>query len=475
MIGIPIPACRMQSKSWKEKIKGNFSAFLLAAVAIGTVLYGLLGHALIRWAYFRESAGWLDRFFEGRRVLPLEEYLTEADGWLLWLAGGGFVVASALVLGITRKVFASAGAFFLISFLVFLLFEALPGLASAIHLDNTPYYAYLSRNVRDEKLVFRTRPHFRMKRENYKGELYSDLYGVEAPSYAYEMTTDSSGFRNPEGRTTAEIVLLGDSTMEYGENDEDSFSRRLERTSGITTLNFGLGHYGPFQYLELMQTYGLAARPRIVLFCYSEGTDLSDVHEYLHWKATGKYYNSLPPKNLLRRFLLVLEQLYVSRYGKDETRRYPLVELELGNRHDPAVFGFLSDTRSSEEILASEEMGILRNLLREFRDLAVKSGTRPVVFYFPIAAHIYSAYTSERSDPDWLRMRSEQIAVRANQELAVRQTVEDLGIPFLSISTVFENAAKEGKFLYYPFDTHWNSEGREIAAEYVAQKLKEIA
>jgi hypothetical protein len=37
--------------------------------------------------------------------------------------------------------------------------------------------------------------------------------------------------------------------------------------------------------------------------------------------------------------------------------------------------------------------------------------------------------------------------------------------------SVFKNKAAEGHLLYYPFDTHWNVEGRRTAAAFIASHL----
>jgi hypothetical protein len=54
----------------------------------------------------------------------------------------------------------------------------------------------------------------------------------------------------------------------------------------------------------------------------------------------------------------------------------------------------------------------------------------------------------------------------------MRQVVEELDIEIMSLTPVLEQAARQGKLLYYPLDPHWNPEGTEVAAKYVAETLK---
>jgi SGNH hydrolase-like domain, acetyltransferase AlgX len=64
------------------------------------------------------------------------------------------------------------------------------------------------------------------------------------------------------------------------------------------------------------------------------------------------------------------------------------------------------------------------------------------------------------------------VAAKANMEATMVRVSNGLHIKLASLTPIFEAAAKEGKFLYYPFDTHWNSTGREIAAAFVASILR---
>ncbi len=46
-----------------------------------------------------------------------------------------------------------------------------------------------------------------------------------------------------------------------------------------------------------------------------------------------------------------------------------------------------------------------------------------------------------------------------------------LHLPLVDLVAGFQNAAGQGKLLYYPLDTHWNREGRYLAAKLVAAFL----
>lgn len=92
--------------------------------------------------------------------------------------------------------------------------------------------------------------------------------------------------------------------------------------------------------------------------------------------------------------------------------------------------------------------------------------------YIPSAPHIYADYTTGDSGASWRGMRDQQIASKTNARNAMIALSSELKLSMLDLVPHFEIAAKEGKMLYEPFNSHWNAEGREIAARFVASALK---
>jgi hypothetical protein len=80
-------------------------------------------------------------------------------------------------------------------------------------------------------------------------------------------------------------------------------------------------------------------------------------------------------------------------------------------------------------------------------------------------------YSTEESGANWLAIRDEQVMAKANAEGAIITLGYELNMLLVDLSPSFEAAAREGKMLYYPMDSHWNSEGREVGAAEVAKIL----
>jgi hypothetical protein len=115
----------------------------------------------------------------------------------------------------------------------------------------------------------------------------------------------------------------------------------------------------------------------------------------------------------------------------------------------------------------------LRTLLAEFNANCLENNIKPIILYIPHAGHIYARYITGESGTNWREIRDSQVEARANVEKAVAAVADELGVAFISLTVPFESAAKNGAMLYHPFDSHWNSVGKELAAAWVARQLEE--
>jgi hypothetical protein len=91
--------------------------------------------------------------------------------------------------------------------------------------------------------------------------------------------------------------------------------------------------------------------------------------------------------------------------------------------------------------------------------------------YIPTGAHIYAPYSTDQSGKNWLQIRDQQIGAIMNTEEAITRLARELKIELISLTPIFETGARQGKLLYYQLDPHWNSEGRELAASFLADYL----
>ena len=475
------------------------SAYVLfVCVAILWIFYGWFGHELIKTIY--ESGGtWpLDTIMRQRAVIPLQSYYHAAD-YLLVLVTFRVVAFLLVLAALTILLRKPSGAllacfsFFLCSFTLFSLVELYPALIRPFHLTSLRYYAWKDCCVPDDTLGSRYKPFFSAE-ILFRGYLYSPEYGVEEPQVTVKWTTDKNGFvNNSAARDVSDIVIIGDSFVAAGLDEADTFGRRVEKISGLTVANLGVPGWGPFQYLEALKKYGVQQKPKYALFVFYAGNDIDDMREYLGWKK-GEHRNdydaSFLSQPFLRRYVTVLKD-GADLLGSVGDTIFSMTLGMLKNSHisaasihpDLAVVNIGQNTykmlippenkiSSSAELLASQYGEALKEILSEFKNLSVDSGIVPIIVYIPTITTIYAEHSSDQSGKNWLRWRKEQIDRKRNTENAVAVLARSLNIQLVNLSPAFESAAKQGKLLYHRFDTHWNSEGRQVAALYVAAALK---
>jgi acetyltransferase AlgX (SGNH hydrolase-like protein) len=362
--------------------------------------------------------------------------------------------------------------------LFYLFLEASPSAIYWFGLYRVDHFATLQAFVPDKTLVYRNRQpsYFRIF------NLRAVNYGIDAPLRSILYRFDTDGFRNAAHHGLSDVVLIGDSMVEYGDSDGDILVARLERLSGLSATSFGVGGYGPFHYLELFKRYGLQHKPKYALFCFYEDNDLGDIAEYLKWKSEGRYYD-----------FGILSAGFWSRYGAaiKSTAQYlhnrirrafrnpeptkslaDLANLRLQNDDVQMLLADKVSTETTENMLKSDEWKNLKSILVEFRDLAHAHQILPMIVYIPLAAHIYAEYSTPASGENWLKVRDEQIAAQANAENAMIRLARELQIELIDLTPAFKAKAKAGRVLYYPYDQHWNSEGRETAAAVITEALR---
>jgi SGNH hydrolase-like domain, acetyltransferase AlgX len=472
---------------------------VLSLVAAGLLIYVLLGQQVISAIYQAESA-WVDAILSGRAITPVEAYYRRADQLVfracLWLLGGYAALRIVLREPGGTMIFAVSLAF--MSFLLFCVFEIFPVLVPIFRLNVvSAYYAYKINYLPDAELGFREKPFNREIIRGFAGAAYSPIYGIDVAPTTIDWSMDQDGFRNAGSTQSADLVLLGDSYLDYGTDQLDTFGSRLDaKLPGISVQNLGKSGYSPFQYLVILNRYGLKYQPQYAVMAFYEGNDIADTRGYLHWKdarpsGTFSLLYSFSSDSLLRRYWAALsatrtklaetfiyfQDLMLHRIAKIRgyaPRVHPEIAiLNLQGKVYPKLFVDRFSAATTAEMLAREEFAALEDVFGKFRELCRAHGITPVVVYIPAAVHVYAKYSRQVSGMRWLRIRDAQIAASGNAESAVRTVVQKAGIDFLSLTPEFSRAAERGKMLYYALDDHWNADGREVAAEFLARALRD--
>jgi SGNH hydrolase-like domain, acetyltransferase AlgX len=395
---------------------------------------------------------------------------------MLWRFGRGLLMA--------------AYTFLVVSLLLFSLFECFPRLLDVVNLQPIAYYALKRDLMADPAFVFVLRKVNDVVRTTWKGDQYSSAYGVDVVPIPYVATTTAEGFRPNSAGPPYEIVLIGDSFLAMGEDDASTLSERLRAVSGRATFNLSRSWYGPHQYLELLKRYGLALRPKVVLLGFYAGNDIVDIREYHRWRREQRYYFYVDhaQRPFLVRYAIALTDTgaalretltkRLAHQARPETLGAPgeihpnLGLVQVGAQVVPMVFGEWNPEGSAEQLLATAEWQALYALLTEFHLLCRAEGILPVLLYIPSKSQVYAEYVTAHSGHRFVQAAARQRRIRTNMVAAITTLAQQIELPLINLLPSFEQQTEAGRLLYYPFDTHWNGEGIQAAADYIWHALQ---
>jgi hypothetical protein len=102
---------------------------------------------------------------------------------------------------------------------------------------------------------------------------------------------DENGFRNNGVPETVNILAVGDS-MTYGNmaTSDQSWPAHLERLTGKTVYNTGIGGYGPLQYLYVMKEQAAELKPESIIATFYTGNDFLDAYNMAYSNDIWKDY-----------------------------------------------------------------------------------------------------------------------------------------------------------------------------------------
>jgi hypothetical protein len=311
------------------------------------------------------------------------------------------------------------------------------------------------------------------------------------------MITDANGFRNsPPEKATYDIVALGDS-FTRASGVATPWPQKLAENTGSDVLNLGEVGFGPQDELKVLRQYGLKKQPQWVILAYFEGNDLYDVASYEQANPFilfrfGRYILNRGLEAWQERRPDTASAAAISNY------RYPIT-IKINHKDIEMVFfssyiSWLSLSR--EAIEASQNYHLVRETILRMRALSESAGANFLLVYVPSKSHVYLPYVNdpettariftdvpviELDESGFLQFRDKTTTPKL-----VRQHVDDQvslladfaaenHIHFLNLTPIFQEEAGAGAVLYYPFDTHWNQLGHDLAAvsinEYIEERL----
>jgi hypothetical protein len=280
-------------------------------------------------------------------------------------------------------------------------------------------------------------------------------------------SSDEHGFRNPAGVWTSagvDLAALGQSlTQGYCVPDGKGFVDLL-RPRYPVTLNLGTSGQSSLLQLAAIKEYLQTLRPKTLLWFYTEGIDLPDLHEESSHPLLLRYLEPAFSQNLVDRQSQIDNAL--RHFQSDQSARsslsasgsgiYTLPQLSLDILKLPHLRYKLDLMFGSNGIdtRAWSTLDLFRETLRQARMVTSSWGGR-----------LYFVYL-----PNWTRYRN-GATVPEREHAAVLKVVDALQIPVIDIAPAF--SSHPDPLSLFPFRRfgHYNETGNKIVAATVLKSL----
>jgi len=322
-------------------------------------------------------------------------------------------------------------------------------------------------------------------------DIFAAQYGTIAPPEnpheilsVHQLAWDADGFRIPENPSeNYSIIALGDSYTEAS-GVAVPWSDILARASGQTVRNLGFRGYGPQEYAFVMEEYGIAENPDVVVLGFFGGNDIA---------------SALPDNNefelpsIARDAITQLTSTDEPWNTDRDNYQYP-VNLNLQGELIPVAFlnSYVNwNNITQDDLRESANIAAVRETWQRIDALA-GDDTCFIIAYFPTKSQIYLPYVVEE-DRDRINIGQVQRIAEPGGEITVAQiepTYNDLlqrinntqtvlaeiasseSIPFLDLTPAFAEAAANGEMLYPSYDTHWNQAGHDLAGAQINRLIQ---
>jgi hypothetical protein len=317
-----------------------------------------------------------------------------------------------------------------------------------------------------------------------------------SPLTQFAIQWDPNGFRLPaQPRDVYSIAVFGDSFTE-GFNVERPYADVLAAALDTGVYNYGYRAYGPLEIAEAAQQFAGAPSREWVLYGYFSGNDLGD---------------TVRPPKLDTRTVNSAWQALFDRFNPPLTDPYQLPAHDRYDFPKPVIIGgryydlaFLWYYWWWQRVPEAEQAAFMRsknvNILDDSLNTIAASAPDAckALVFIPTKEQLYYPYIYE-SERQWILGNANTLVLDEEETIRIvpeplSQQAESAFIDslngqhdliralilakpewtFIDLLPAFAAAVAQGELLYYPYDTHWNQAGHDLAGNIIAQALRTL-
>ncbi|MBK9125976.1 MAG: hypothetical protein IPM16_23000 [Chloroflexi bacterium] len=330
------------------------------------------------------------------------------------------------------------------------------------------------------------------------GDVFAALPGQvrppadDAPYAAFRIAWDADGFRVPaEPHESYPVAVFGDSFTE-GFNVERPYADGLADALGVGVRNYGYRAYGPVEIAQAAAEFAAAEPRQWVLWGYFSGNDLGDavreprIDVSNPIAAWGALFDRLRPPAPTP--TAPPDESGAPRYNQ------PLPVIIGGSYYELAFVSYYAWWQQTPpDAASSRNADAVRAALDAF-DAALPPETCRAIVFIPPKELVYARYIVE-GDRQFVNAANQRIvtttggaltfaaspvddedayfdSLYAHRDLIAALLEERVGWRLIDLTPAFEAAAADERLLYYPYDTHWNQAGHDLAAQVIAGAIE---
>ena len=246
--------------------------------------------------------------------------------------------------------------------------------------------------------------------------------------------SDQHGFHNPSNLWASErvqIAALGDSFVEGVCVPSNKNLVSLIRQKYPSTLNLGMGGNGPLIELAALTEYLTHQRPKIVLWFYFDGNDISDLEDESQSPLLMRYLNDGFSQNLAQRqpSVDIAIRAYMNRnleraFGAMDNRRLGLLDfLLLRSLRGKLAQRFLGKSGAIPH--SDRNLKLLRRVLATAKSRTERWGGVMILIYLPSRPTIAAELAPSTS----FRPKARFLAIARELGIRVVDLTPDLAAP----------------------------------------------
>lgn len=335
-------------------------------------------------------------------------------------------------------------------------------------------------------------PHNPFVPNRYLGWLHLPHETFRYRSLEFDVTfqTNNEGFRSSKpflasSDTLHTIAILGDSFVESTQVTEpQTFPILVEKSlqkdfhqKAFQVQNYGVSGFGMPHYLQTYSHFARAKKPRFVFISFLDMNDLTDalpenmshnpIAPAYQYGEDGriiaiKQYNISAKKPLLSPDSW-LRKLYLYSFAKSFFTK-PLEETGTWGKLPRGIEIYEQEWNPRIQTAWQHHVWAFRKLVSTIKS----EGGKPVLIYMP------STWSS--SDLIWQEIQANYkgntTLIRNRVQDAMQQLAQEMKLPILDLSPVFQQAYQKNHMPHYPKDGHLNVLGHQLVAKEMLNYLK---